>query len=112
MATNPEDIELGKEEKASLARAADRNGKPWREFFRKAIASYEQDTPNGEKQASAALPSGFDEDTEYLELCMEDLREIEADLGSEALTLEAAEGILCNVSGSMLEDVNEDRGDR
>jgi hypothetical protein len=42
MATNPDDIRLDKEEKASLARVADKNGKPWREVFRTAIATYEQ----------------------------------------------------------------------
>ena len=72
----------------------------------------EQTQTNGEQHASATLPPGFDEATEYLALCMEDLREIEAEISSEELTLEAAERILSKVPGSMLEDVNEDRGDR
>lgn len=42
MATNPNDIHLGEEEKKSLARIADRNGKPWRDVFREAIATYER----------------------------------------------------------------------
>lgn len=42
MATNLSDIRLDEEEKAALARIADKNGKSWREVFREAIATYEQ----------------------------------------------------------------------
>lgn len=44
MATNPKDIHLDDEEKESLARVADQNGKPWRDVFREAIATYERGT--------------------------------------------------------------------
>ncbi len=44
MTTNPNTIRLDDEQRASLARIADKNGKPWREVFREAIATYEQRT--------------------------------------------------------------------
>ncbi len=42
MATNLNEIRLDEEDKASLARIADKNGKSWRDVFREAIATYEQ----------------------------------------------------------------------
>ena len=38
--TNPTTIRLDDEQRASLARIADKNGKSWREVFRGAIATY------------------------------------------------------------------------
>ena len=52
------------------------------------------------------------EDTEFLAHCAEELREIEAELGPDALTVENARRILSRVPGSMAEAIIEDRGDR
>lgn len=44
MVTNPNEICLDEEDRASLTRITNKNGKPWREVFREAIATYEQRT--------------------------------------------------------------------
>ncbi len=113
MATNPEDIRLTDDYRRRLARVADRNGTSWQALLDKAVTHIEQTPTNGEKHASAKLPPGFDEDTEYLALCMEELQEMEAEQGgAKKPTIEDAWRILSKVPGSMVEDINEDRGDR
>ncbi len=53
-----------------------------------------------------------DEDTELIAHCAQELQEIEAELGPEALTIEEARRILSKVPGSMADDIIQDRGNR
>ena len=113
MATNPEEIQLTDDYRKRLARVADQNETSWQALLDQAMTHIEQTQLNGEQHVSAALPPGFDEDTEYLALCMEELRELEAEQGdSTKPTIEDAWRILAKVPGSMVDDINEDRGDR
>src|SRR5262249_39608904 len=64
------------------------------------------------KASSRPMEMNFEEDTEFFALCMEELRELEAELGPGTLTIEEAHRILSKVPGSMVEDIDEDRGDR
>lgn len=121
MAIDLNEIELSPEQKQIIAERATRNGKPWQTVLQEAIAPTSERTAqpaNGtsqpvEKRASAQPPPGFDKDTEFLALCMEELREIEAaQRSSKKPSIEDARRILAKVPGSMLDDINEDRGDR
>lgn len=48
MAIDPNDIRLSEADKQLLARAADKNGKSWRETFREALSPYERGIPDDE----------------------------------------------------------------
>lgn len=120
MATNPS--ELSQEDRRALTQLADKSGD---KGLRDAVNAYlkrsaKGSEPNGSEArfATQANASGrptdinFEEDTEFLALCLEELRELEAELGSETLTIAEAHRILSKVPGSMVADINEDRGDR
>lgn len=97
MATNPNDVRLNEEERQRLARAADRNGKPWREAFREAMAKYEQGTvPDDE----------VDIDEEILVLFGVDPKDL------QPVSLERMREILAKCSGSLAADIMADREDR
>jgi hypothetical protein len=97
MATNPNDIRLNEEERQRLARAADRNGKPWREAFREAMAKYEQGTvPDDE----------VDIDEEILVLFGVDPKDL------KPVSPERMREILSQCSGSLAADIIADREDR
>ena len=68
--------------------------------------------PDPHSAPQGADLAGGDEDTECLTHCLQELREIEAELGPEALTLAEAHRILSRVPGSMVDDILDDRGDR
>ena len=124
MSIDPNEIRLSSEQQQLIAERATRSGKPWQAILQDALCdalmprSETASSPaNGnaqpaQEQAKAQPPPGFDEDTEYLALCMEELCEIEAEFGSESLTGDDARRILSKVPGSMIEDIDEDRGDR
>lgn len=120
MATNPS--EFSQADRRALTQLADKSGD---KVLHDAVNDYlrrsaKESEPNGSEAppATYAKAAGhpadidFEEDTEFLALCMEELRELEADLGPEALTIDEAHRILSKVPGSMVEDVQEDRGDR
>ncbi len=97
MATNPDDIRLDKEDKTSLARVADKNGKPWREVFREALATYEQ----------GAVPADeVDIDEEIRELFGVEPEEL------KQVSVERMREILSKCSGSLAADIIADREDR
>jgi hypothetical protein len=99
-----EQTELSNTDKQQLAELAERTGN---DAVRVAVNAYlEQRDSNG------AEASEFEEDTEYLAYCMEELRGLEARFGPEALTDEEAHRILAKVSGSIVDVLNEDRGER
>lgn len=112
MATNPADIQLTDEERRRLARLADQHGITWQALVEQAVAHLEQAQTHGEPPAWAELPPDVEEDTEYVAYCMEELRELEAQFGPEALTVENARRILSKVSGSIVDVLNQDRGER
>ena len=98
MAIHPDDIALGAEEKAALARVANLNGKPWREVLRDALASYEY---------GATLPRADEGlDSAFMDWCAEAVR------GKEILSLADAHRILASCAGAFAQDVLDDRGDR
>jgi hypothetical protein len=120
MATNSS--ALSQEDRRALTRLAHKSGD---KGLRDAVNAYLQRSakgsgPNGSEtrlatQAKAAgrpTDINFEEDTEFLALCMEELRELEAELGPGTLTVDEAHRILSKVPGSMVEDIHEDRGDR
>ena len=78
MTTNPNEIRLDDEERASLARIADKNGKSWREVFREAIATYEQSTvPADEVDMDEEIRATFGMESDALEsVSLEEMRQI------------------------------------
>jgi len=97
MATNPNDIRLNEEERQRLARAADKNGKPWREAFREAMAKYEQGTvPDDEVDIDEEILALFGVQPEKL----------------KPVSLERMREILSECSGSLAADIIADREDR
>ena len=92
MATNPNDIRLSEEDKELLAKTANKNGKPWRDVFRDAMAKY------------AAEDEGLD--VEFMDWCAEQVR------GKDVISLEEARCILAKCSGSLAQDIIADREDR
>lgn len=96
MATNPNEIRLSKEERERLASVADKNGKPWREAFREAIAQYEQGIPGDEVDIDEEIRAVFG-------IRPEDL---------EPISLEEMRQILAKCSGSLAADIIADREDR
>ena len=96
--------ELSHADKQRLAELAERTGS---EAVRVAVSAYlEQQGSNGGEAP------GCEEDTEYLAYCMEELDKLEARFSQEALTAENARRILSKVSGSIVDVLNEDRGER
>ena len=120
MAIDLNEIQLSPEQRQLIAERAAQSGQLWQTVLQEnltpkgeaAFRPANESHQSAEGQAIEKLSPDFDEDTEFLALCMEDLRKIEAEVGSEALTLEEANRILSKVPGSMLEDLNEDRGER
>ena len=113
MATNPGEIRLTDDYRKRLAKVADQKGTTWQTLLAQFVTQIEQTKPTGEQHTSDPLPPGFDEDTEYLALCLAELREMEAAQGGvKKPTIEDAWRILSKVPGSMVDDINEDRGDR
>ena len=113
MTTNPEEIRLTDDYRKRLARVADEQGTTWQTLLDRFVTQIEQTKSNGEPPPSAPLPPGVDEDTEYLALCMEELRQMEAEPGgAKKPTIEDAWRILSAVPGSLVDDINEDRDDR
>ncbi|MGE0683787.1 MAG: hypothetical protein AB7P69_23160 [Candidatus Binatia bacterium] len=97
MATNPNEIRLNKEERERLASVADKNGKPWRDVFRDAIATYEQSTvPADEVDIDEEIRAVFGMNPEDL----------------EPVSLEEMRQILAKCSGSLAADIIADREDR
>ena len=78
MATNPGDIRLTDDYRKRLAKVADQKGTTWQTLLAQFVTQIEQTKPTGEQHTSDPLPPGFDEDTEYLALCLAELREMEA----------------------------------
>lgn len=78
MATNPDDILLDKDQKTFLARVANKNGKPWREVFREAIATYQQGAvPADEVDIDEEIRATFGVEPEALEqVSLEEMRQI------------------------------------
>jgi hypothetical protein len=120
MATNSS--ALSQEDRRALTQIADKSGD---KGLRDAVNAYLERSakgsePNGSEARLATQAKASDrptdinleEDTEFLALCMEELRGLEAELGPETLTIEEAHRILSKVPGSMVEDIHEDRGDR
>lgn len=99
-----ETTELSHADKQQLAELAERTGN---NAVREAVNAYLEQKDNNGTEAP-----GFEEDTEYVAYCMEELRELEARFGPEALTAENARRILSKVSGSIVDVLNEDRGER
>ena len=58
MKTDPSQIELSPEQKASLAQLAEKSGKPWPEVFREALRSYQPH--NGNQYAQDLSRSFYD----------------------------------------------------
>ena len=113
MATNPEEIQLPDDYRQRIAKLVDQHGTSWQTLLDSFMTHIEQHPPHGEQHASTEFPPGIDEDTEYLALCMEELRELEAEQsGAKKPTIQDAWRILSKVPGSMVDDINEDRGDR
>ena len=113
MATNPEEIRLPDDYRQRLAKFVDQHGTSWQALLDTFMAHIEQQAITGEQPVSVALPSGIDEDTAYLALCMQELEELEAQQsGTKKPTIQDAWRILSKVPGSMVDDINDDRGDR
>lgn len=120
MATNSS--EFSQADRRALTQLAEKSGD---KVLRDAVNAYlrrsaKGSEPNGSEAPSAnqskaaghLTDTNFEEDTEFLALCMEELGELETDLGPEALTTDEAHRILSKVPGSMVEDIQEDRSDR
>ena len=95
MTTDPNAIRLNREDKELLAKVADKNGQPWREALRNALAQYEQ---------ASSEDDGLD--NEFMDWCAEEVS------GKKIISLEEARRILSKVPGSMADDIIADRGDR
>ncbi len=117
MAIDLSEIQLSPEQKQLVAERAAQSGQSWQTVLQEALmlkGEAASRPANGshqsaEKQDSGELSPDFDEDTEFLALCMEDLREIEAEQATiKKPTIEDARRILAKVPGSMLEDINSD----
>ena len=97
MTTNPNEIRLDEEDRASLARIADKNRKSWREVFREAIATYEQSTvPADEVDIDEEIRAVFGVEPDAL----------------EEVSLEEVQHIFAKCSGSLADDIIADREDR
>ncbi len=95
---------LNNADRQKLAELAERTGDA---AVRDTVHAYlEQGESNGSAQP------GFEEDTECLAYCMEELRAIEEKFGPEALTDEEAHRILSKVQGSIVDVLDDDRGER
>ena len=96
--------ELNNTDRQQLAELADRTGN---DAVRGAVSAYLE-----RRESTAAERPGFEEDTEYLEFCMKELRGLEARFGPEALTDEESHRILSKVGRSVADLLNADRGER
>ena len=95
---------LNNADRQKLAELAERTGD---DAVRDVVTAYfAQGERNGTKHP------GFEEDTECLAYCMEELRAIEEKFGPEALTDEEAHRILSKVQGSIVDVLDDDRGER
>ena len=86
-----EQTELSNADKLQLAELAHRTGD---DAVRVAVNAYLE-----QRESNGAETPGFEEDTEYLAYCMEELRKLEARFGPEALTDEEAHRILAKSQG-------------
>jgi hypothetical protein len=96
MATNPDDIRLNEQERAQLARAADKNGRSWREVLHEALSKYELGIPDDEVDIDEEIRAVLGIEPEEL----------------KPVSLERVREILSKVPGSMADDIIADRGDR
>lgn len=97
-------MELNSTDRRQLAELAARTGN---DAVRDAVNAYLEQWESPEAECP-----GFEEDTEYLNFCMEELRGLEARFGPEALTDEESHRILSKVGRSAADLLNEDRGEQ
>ena len=93
MTVKPEDIQLSLEQKRSIAEQANRNGKPWQSVLQEAF-----DSNRGTDHEGL--------DSEFMDWCAEQVR------GKEIISLDEAHSILSKCSGSLAQDIIDDRTDR
>ena len=93
MIAHPEDIQLSPEQKRLVAQYANKNGQPWQSVLQKALDS------NGVTDDEGL-------DTEFMDWCADQVR------GKEIISLDEAHRILSKCSGSLAQDIIDDRGDR
>ena len=93
MTVNPNDIQLSPEQKRRVAEQANRNGKPWQRVLQEALDSNDVTDDEGL-------------DTEFMTWCADQVR------GKGIISLDEAHQILSKCSGSLAQDIIDDRGDR
>ena len=93
MIVKPDDVQLSPEQKRLVAEYANKNGKLWQSVLQEALDS------NGVTDNEGL-------DTEFMDWCTDQVR------GKEILSLDEAHRILSKCSGSLAQDIIDDRGDR
>ena len=93
MTVKPEDIQLSLEQKRLIAEQANRNGKPWQSVLQEALDS-----------SGVTDHAGLD--SEFMDWCAEQVR------GKDSISLDEAHGMLSRCSGSLAQDIIDDRSDR
>ena len=93
MTVKPEDIQLSPEQKRLIAEQANRNGKPWQSVLQEVLDS-------------SGVMDREGEDSEFMDWCAEQVR------GKDVISLDEAHSILSKCSGSLAQDIIDDRSDR
>ena len=93
MTVKPEDIQLSLGQQRLIAEQANRNGKPWQSVLQEALDS-----------TGAADREGLD--SAFMDWCAEQV------CGKDILSLDEAHSILSKCSGSLAQDIIDDRRDR
>ena len=93
MTVKPEDIQLSPAQKRVIADRANKNGKPWQSVLQEALDS-----------SSVTDHAGLD--SEFMDWCAEQVH------GKDIVSLDEAHRILSRCSGSLAQDLIDDRSDR
>ena len=93
MTVKPEDIRLSPRQKRLVAEQANSNGKPWQSILQEALDS-----------SGVTDREGLD--SEFMDWCTEQVR------GKKMISLDEAHRILSKCSGSLAQDIIDDRSGR
>ncbi len=93
MTVKPEDIQLSLGQKRLIAEQAGRNGKPWQSILQEVLES-----------SGVTDHEGLD--SEFMDWCAEQVR------GKDSISLDEAHRMLSRCSGSLAQDIIDDRSDR
>ena len=93
MTVKLEDIQLSPGQQCLIAEQANRNGKPWQSILQEALDS-------------SGVTDREGEDSAFMDWCAEQVR------GKDIISLDEAQSILSRCSGSLAQDIIDDRSDR